>query len=162
MKKELQLTDIVGYLPYELKVKGKKHLFKYGEEPILFVNGVSNNEGWQYEFVHDGDLIFAKLNDKEYKPLLYPIEHLTKEITVKGKTFIPVEWFEIGDETNASYEYDHGNIKLIRNLTSIALNGIHYDLYHIHFGVIQKLYEWHLDIHNLIGRGLALDKTKIK
>lgn len=54
----------------------------------------------------------------EFKLMVRPLWLLTKEITHNGETFVPVEWFEIGDDENESLEYTFGNITLIEDLCS--------------------------------------------
>jgi len=66
----------------------------------------------------------------------------------------------IGDGPNNSFEYDYGNTKLIKSLKSILEHRNYFDINFLPFGVIQKLYKWHIDINGLIPEGLALDKTK--
>ncbi|RDY58481.1 hypothetical protein [Flagellimonas nanhaiensis] len=82
-KLQLKVEQIIGYIPFGLQVQGKRHLEKYGEVPILKVNGIANqvNEYWQYEFLHDdGDLSFTGINDENYKPLLIPLSKLINDI----------------------------------------------------------------------------------
>jgi len=49
---------------------------------------------------------------------------------------------------------------LIKSLKSILEHRNYFDINFLPFGVIQKLYKWHIDINGLIPEGLALDKTK--
>jgi hypothetical protein len=89
------------------------------------------------------------------KPLLRSLDSLTKPITVKGyndgNSFVPIDYFEIGDDCNNSLEYDHGNIKLIRSLESLAKHGIVNDIDYLPFGVAKILISWHFNIFNLEG-----------
>ena len=88
------------------------------------------------------DLSWIELQLKPFSMLLEKIEH-------NGEKFIPIEWFEIGDEDNDSFEYDFGNIKLIRSLESLAKNELANDVNHFPFGVVQKLIEWEFDVFSL-------------
>jgi len=92
------------------------------------------------------------------KLLLHPLSALTTEIEHNGERFVPIEWFEIGDDENTSPEYDCGNIKIINRLKGIArTNQIQPEYYP--FGIIQKLLEWHFDLFSLLESGDALPLT---
>jgi hypothetical protein len=96
------------------------------------------------------------------KPILRPLSDLTKEITHKGETFVPIDFFEIGDDENQSYEYDYGNIKLIKPLETISENYLLHDTIFLPYGVIQKLHEWMFDTEGLIEAGLAVDVNTLE
>ncbi|WP_394749596.1 hypothetical protein [Spongiimicrobium salis] len=176
MKEQLQLTDIVGYMPYGLEVLGKKHLFKYQERPILKVNGLANNINgeWQCEYLYDGDLHFTEISDKKYQPLLYPIEYLTKEITVDDETFVPgLKLFELNNipgmyedlhiaETKNEGTNEKGFIVTYLDFEVFGFEYTVSDLKLQPYWIIQKLYEWHIDIGGLIPKSLALDKTQFE
>lgn len=93
----------------------------------------------------------------ESQILLRPLSDLTKEIEVNGEKFVPIDWFEIGDDENDSLEYDNGNIKLIRSLESLSKDSFANDVNYFPFGVVEKLLEWHFDVFGLIQQGLAID-----
>lgn len=90
MKRELTLTDIAGYLPYGLKLLDRKHgmttVWEWqsaaccdwnGEEKVEMISGEKYSE----------ELVMAS-------PILRPMSDLTKEITHRGETFVPM--VEIG------------------------------------------------------------------
>jgi hypothetical protein len=107
--------------------------------------------------------IYLKYNDgrikdqdiSNYKPLLYPLEYLTKEIEVNGEKFMPYDYF-LNDTENDWFE---GNIWMgylfEGNIDKLEIGFIPYY-------VIQKLAEWHIDFQGLIEAGLAIDKTTLK
>lgn len=146
---KLELKHLAGYLPYELNA--------------LCVRTNEIRKVTLLHFTYDlktvghNHLIYEGLLLEKHKPILCPLSDLTKEIEVNGEKFVPIEWFEIGDDVNDSEEYDHGNIKLIKTMESISKFNISNDMLHLPYGVVQKLYEWHFDIHGLIEAGLAID-----
>lgn len=94
------------------------------------------------------------------KPYLRPLSDLTSEIEHNGARFVPIEYFEIGDDDNYAFEFDSGNIKLINKLSSIASHNVYHDIQFLPHAVVQKLTEWHFDHQGLIDRGLALPINK--
>lgn len=84
------------------------------------------------------------------KPILRPLSDFTKEIEVNGQKFVPIDklselhsdyvvkqdgcWFFIEDKCDTNY-------------IELSTSGIW----------VQKLFEWHFDLHNLIKNGLAID-----
>ncbi len=97
----------------------------------------------------------AFYNGNGFKLVLHPISKLTQEIEVNGEKFVPIEWFEIGDD-DSGIEYDHGNVKLIKTLESIARHNNFHDVEFLPFSVVQKLFEWHFDVFGLISNDLAV------
>lgn len=108
-------------------------------------------------FSYSNEFEYNNIGGLKYIPILHPLTDLTKEIEHNGEKFVPIEWFEIGDDENNSNEYDSGNVKLIRSLKSLAENGIVNDVDYLPFGVVQKLIKWHFDITKLIKKGEAID-----
>jgi hypothetical protein len=150
MKEQLQLEEIVGYLPYGIKAVddfGKARTIDWEcqsyTNTIVGLNHVLYSQSVQVNC---------------FKPILFPISSLTE--FRKDLGFIPIEYFEIGDDDNDSVEYEHGNIKTIRSLESLSKHGIVNDVQYLPFGVIQKLYEWKIDTHNLIEKGLAISVSE--
>ena len=149
---KLEIKDLVSYLPYGLNIKDVKHGSVF--EALHFITTPHQDFS-----LFKGNLD-QLINDKYLKPVLFPLSSLTKEINFNGETFVPIEWFEIGDSTNDSLEYEHGNIKLIRSLESLSKNEFVNDINYFPFGVIQKLIEWKFDVYGLIENGLAEPVTE--
>lgn len=149
---KLELKHIVGYLPYGLKMI---HNYKKARH-----NGEKKLRLWVMELSFMNAQIIVR--DEDRKLILRPLSDLTKEIEVNGEKFVPIEWFEIGDDSNDSEEYDHGNIKLIKTLERISKFNISNDILYLPHGVVQKLYEWHFDIQGLIEKGFAIDINTLK
>jgi len=178
----ITLKEIVGYLPYKLKVKSvdifeNDPIFELGLETTSNIKGVVSID-WV-------------LRDN-FKPLLYPLSMLTQEIEHNGEKIIPiVELAKIALGDN--YEKNHLTVinddkfaTLSMHSTpffekakyiifrfdeiqkSFTLNVFDYEFKPIttysvknQLQMFEKLYEWHFDVHGLIERGLAIDKSKI-
>ena len=82
------------------------------------------------------------------KPILYPLSYLTKEIEVNGEKFVPYKWLK---KNYLAYDkYDGNWFKNKTNLVNIKI---------LPYDIVEKLFEWHFDIHGLIEQGLAIDKS---
>jgi hypothetical protein len=161
MKRELTLTDIAGYLPYGLKLLDRKRgmttVWEWqsaaccdwnGEEKVEMISGEKYSE----------ELVMAS-------PILRPMSDLAREITHKGKTFIPIECIaemtrEDGKDSNWTYdlinwfgEYDPiwSTYELLMALPEWLI-----------ISVIDKLCEWMFDYRGLIDAGLAVSVHDLK
>jgi len=143
-RKELAIKEIAPYIPYKLKVlrpDGRTILEVFGTQGSLLTH------------VENMELTYSGLAG--CKPLLRPLSDLTKEITVNGETFVPLEKF---------YEVLDCRTPINRNDTKYEVEllireGVSLDTYWIY---IQKLFEWHFDVFSLIPRGLAIDLNTIE
>jgi hypothetical protein len=83
---------------------------------------------------------------KHCKPILHPLSALTKEITLNGDTFIPMEmlWSTGWDEY-----IDNNGHKILKC-----------DLSELPYYVVLNLCLWKFDVNDLIGKGLAIAVTK--
>ena len=129
--KEDLLKIYSSYLPYELNVKKKFGRYSPTKDEILEID----------------DLKTFSMS-KIFRPYLYSMDYLTKEIEHKGERFIPIEKFEIGDD-DYGIEYDHGNIRLIKDLESISKYNSYHDIQFLPFEVVQRLIEWHFNVFGL-------------
>ena len=144
---ELTIKHLAAYLPYGLVLYGASDLWEIdilGKENICIKNAVHK------QIISLEDL---KCN---YSAILRPLSMLDKEIEVNGERFIPIDWFEIGDDCNNSVDYGQGNIKLIGLLKDMAKHKF-IQLEYLNYGVVNKLCEWHFDIFGLIDAGLAIE-----
>lgn len=145
---KLELKHIVGYLPYELSFLNNENDFE------LTVNGVTDeNKVFNHGQGH--------FNFEDIKLLLRHLYDLTKEIEVNGEKFVPIDYirFNISDKliysTTGFPDFETSKEKELH--LSI------YDVFEYEMTlsemiqVLEKLYEWHFDIHDLIGKGLAID-----
>ena len=129
----MDLKHITGYLPFGLKVNTI-------ENELISID-LKNNK---LESLFRGHLINIYDFD-DFKPILRPLSDLTKEIEVNGEKFVPI--FELSNYTIQQTE--NGKSGLEWNIIST-----------FPYRDIQKLYEWHFDIHELIEKGEAIDINK--
>ena len=128
----IKLEEIVGYLPYGLKIEChseyeiKKEGSYISEMVEISKTGVTDNYGNNWNL--------------EIKPILRPLSDLTKEIEVNGEKFVPTT------------EYSYLRFEEISTFKS-GCNALQF----IQVRELNLLYEMHFDIHNLIERGLAID-----
>lgn len=128
-----------------------------------YVNGINDKDGFAWFGIKTFDM----------KPILYPIEYLTKEIAVRGynndKPFIPlVELAYIGTEyPNTSWKVkdDHvvdggsgfAKFGFTNGTFRFSCSGV-CETIHSHAKMLRLLYLWHIDIDNLIALNLAVSK----
>jgi hypothetical protein len=146
---KIELKELAGYLPYGLKV--------ILGSIVRNITAVSIDSPFVFVDAYEGSRDKQMAGVENIKPILHPLSDLLKEIEHNREKFTPIEWFEIGDDENASLEYDYGNIKLTKTLKSIAKHNCHNDINYLPYGVVQKFLEWHFDIFGWIEKGLAID-----
>lgn len=129
MNKEELIKIFSAYLPYGL-------------------NGRYNLANWLY---HPLQLeSFERFVEGFYIPILYDLSYLTKEIEHEGRNIVPVEYFEITDDSDSyPIEHDNGNIKLIKDLESIAKNNSYHDIQFLPFEAVQRLISFHINVFGL-------------
>jgi hypothetical protein len=156
---KLELKHIAPYLPYGLKVQCVRHWIEYGEQHILELNGIANNNGcqWQYEFRHKEDLRFVDINAK-FKPVLRPLSQLNIEIEHNGEKFVPinklVEIYNSSAEDTDLCRIDFHNIGgfTLYGLVTDTSFEVSMPLY-----IYDKVFEWNFDVFGLIEQELAVE-----
>jgi len=154
MNRELELKDIVGYLPYDLNV------VVFREDTRIFTQCIGvMNEYLRCENEYYDDIFREESEDM--KPILRPLSDLYKEITNNGsEPFIPIvelakihnpkyKWFF--DETHAYSTEEKFNY--FNGFNSNNRNGKIYNQHQL----FDKLHEWKVDYRGLIDAGLAID-----
>jgi hypothetical protein len=148
---ELEIKNLVPYLPYGLKAEMLDYEKDYVGKKIDTIVGIHqwDKSGKLWCLLTEGG---SKPSLDRIKPLLYPLEYLTKEIEVNGEKFVPREKemlkkFEISDYNGFNFFDGFGGNE---------------NVYDLPFFVIQKLAEWHIDFQGLIPAGLAIDINTIK
>lgn len=140
---KLELKYLALYFPYKLNVM-------YCEE-ICLLHALLGFSGVGLMDNNDDPLDGGIQCDiEDVKPILHPLSDLTKEIEHNGEKFVPMEIFEKMCskhelETEYSWMFDPSEVWEIGDFEEMA------------YKFIQKLFEWHFDIHGLIEKGLAID-----
>jgi hypothetical protein len=126
--KTLELKHIAPYLEHKVKAIT-------AHKDIVEIEGL-------YTF---GD-IYSTIGDTPFYAInlvLRPISDLTKEIEHNGEKFVPINKLS-GGNGSVSFLYD-----FVKEKTK--------SIYQVNYWIVEKLFEWHFDIHNLIEKGLAVD-----
>jgi len=139
----MKLEEIVGYLPYGLKVYVEDSL----PSAIETVKGIFTDN----EIFTDEDSY--ELN--KIKPIFHPLSDLTKPITVDGKEFVPMN--EMKNMIDKKADVGSFSNRIWKDRIERKV-----DLDYFPMWIIQLLYQWHFDIHGLIERGEAIDINTIK
>lgn len=131
-------------LPYKLKVLVPESNKNGCRKTVIATVGVVFDDGSIscYDAVNE----FPKW----YKPILYPIKMLKKNIEFNGKTINPISWLE--DEYYSLDLYRQAKILLM-------------DARYINqsdFMLVKHMIEWHFDIAGLIEKGQAIDVNSLK
>ena len=165
-KEDQKLLEVAicGYLPYGMKCNLMGMCKDDDSEmpkPLIYtITGINKSE---QEIMIEGE---SEYYYQDVFPLLYPIECLTKPITVEGysdgKEFIPIEemckeFYFHKSKTDYKITKTHTYISCeSRNGESIYVMK---DYNKIDYWIIEYLNQWHIDWRGLIAKGLAVDKT---
>lgn len=148
--RELELKDIVGYLPYDLHIM--RRAWDEEEEVEVFEEVTSD---WIIKYI-----TFDYLIHERCKPILHPMSDLTKPIVVKGynddKEFVPIQYlYDICSTPPNGYNPSDFIDESDEIWSFIDLvEAFDYDKILV---CIDLLNQWKFDYRNLIGEGLAID-----
>lgn len=154
----------------------RKHLTPYLDHELQGI--VHDNLETLWGLPGSGDI---ETNEGDYeieafKPLLHPLDMLTKEIEHNGEKFIPIirmvaechSWMDYYNQGIGKFGED------IKSRPKYRIYNVGYGDMQIHwkvelgylpnmeFGYVQKLFEWHFDVFGLIPEGLAINKLTNK
>jgi len=133
---KLELKYVTGYLPYGLN--------GICEERILMESGGFIPARCSLSIMNIGDLILERKLHL-VKPILRPLSDLIKEIDIDGDKFVPFGRIE------QCLTYKDGAVLL-------DMHGWHkIDLVSSPLEIINQLYAWHFDLHDLIENDLAVE-----
>ena len=127
----LQLKELAPSLPFKLMLQVDSIYEGFTCKLVTinmsntFVNGMTINNALHYGA----------------KPILYPLDYLTKPISHNGETFVPCDELE--------YVVSESIVSYVKNRLEI-----------VEYWRVQKLFEWRFDVFNLINRGLAIPITE--
>lgn len=130
----LELKDIAAYLPYKPKFVSEYFSTPHDIDSINFAEKMaefSNLDGYTQKEIGEAHL------------LLRPMSDLTKEITHRGETFVPMGRLKLID---SDVQFNYGKLYSQRGY---VLEWI--------VSIIDKLAEWMFDYRGLIPAGLAVD-----
>lgn len=170
---KLELEHLAGYLPCRLNIEFERCIYPRRKE-----KEVLNPKHLELSF-------YGIKNNFKIKPILHPLSDLIKVIEVNGEKIVPMlELAKIAFPKNRPFDDFH-----IKN-NYVKLDKRNHQGYSFHFDkkevsfdcrfdynektwrtncyvpnqlkLIEKLYEWHFDIHGLIEKGLAIDINTLK
>lgn len=153
----LEVKHLAPYLPYGLKLQ---YVVREKVEKTGIMKSISHNE----DETHPTRISISSMYNEEhiwmYKPILRPLSDLNKELFMNGWFgFVPAKRLA-NEYLNTSYwgtnEIGTGILSENGSMTNLCFiaNEI---LGECPFMIYQNLCEWHFDIFNLIGQGLAVD-----
>lgn len=173
---KLELKHLTGYLPYGLKVQ----LLDRKKFTKRIVVGCTNKGILRIgdDGHHNWEAYFDKI-----KPILRPMSDLIKEINVNGVKIIPIiEIAKISEsvikvirinskKTITGFDYENGLQDKMRfclhhltnhfQITFIDNEEYRNDCVLNQLEMFDKLFEWHFDVHDLLSKGLAIDKNTL-
>lgn len=145
--KQLTFEKFFPFLPYELKIQWVDSKDVWG---ISFGETDYTNNLYSLE-----TLVFTINEGKDlgWKPILRPLPDLTKPITHKGETFVPLQWLSVRynmDFVDRYKKHWHEGLAVASDLSDV------------YWSVVQLLISWHFDVFGLIPEGLAIDINTLK
>ncbi len=149
---KLELKHLASYLPYDLQI-----------EPLyqsMGHMGGFHNKTLSIDVIYNYEL-------EDIKPILRSLSDLTKEIEVNGKKFVPlIELFEnslppefvnrckiLSTDRVYYYEVGYRDSKTKHDF-SFRFNK---NILRNDYTIVEKLFEWHFDLFELIPQGKAID-----
>ena len=135
---KLELKHVAPYLPYGLQCQTKDR----GKKVISTLNACYSDNSYTFMGIVESEKGFS-----DVKPLLRPLEDLTKEIEHNGEEFVPLKRMGWIDYPGSNMDVDIFILD-IKNGSAQYME-------------MKKLFQWHFDVFDLIPNNLAIDKNKI-
>ncbi len=145
---KLEIKHLAGYLPYGLKIRVEDYRNDYVGREFDKVIGLHqwDKSGLLWSVLTEGG---AKPGIDKVKPILRPLSDLTKEIEVGGEKFVPLNKLAFTNNLKM-YQFIDGAFYSLNYAKYLEIKEMPYI-------VVEKLLEWHFDIHGLIEKNLAID-----
>jgi hypothetical protein len=153
-QKELQLKDIAGYFPYDLKAYSDETNYKIWKVVKMHSNGgiilISNNKN---------SIGYQNIDIKELTPILYPLSSLYKKRMHNGEEIVPI--VELAKIHNPDADWvKKGNIEAFNSESPEEWFDVSLENGDILCGfgnMFDFLNELKIDYRGLINAGLAVD-----
>lgn len=158
--KTLEFKYLALYLPHELRGKIVMRNGNLSGEMHITFEMLIGSDMEDIPTVNRGKIHVWNKDKYQIKPILRPLSDLTKEIEHNGKKFVPIEKLK-KDLTHLNDKYPDWGLGKDLSLRVLSSEAFCFD-FEEYFQIVQKLFEWHFDIHELIDEGLAIDINTIK
>lgn len=160
---ELELKHFKGYLDC-----GLLGIASFLHDTIFAIDSINAKKLRVYGETKFGNNVPIGCFLKEFKPLLYPLSSLTKEIEHDGERFVPIYkmfsgcyfppkkrkvYYQVGKLSVRMFEKDSNRLLKVIYGGEASGRNTHRDM--------EKLFEWHFDVFGLIDQGQAIDKTTV-
>jgi len=157
MERKVELKDIAGYLPYELKILDTESKLIY---PFL---------GYEIDTTLTKILLYDSEEDwwnlSNFMPILRPLSDLYREITHNGDKIVPIvelaksqrefNW-EVGKDDFGNSCAKYGEIFFGFKNHSFYLHDFSNDLIYCQYALFDYLHELKIDYRQLCKKGLAI------
>lgn len=140
----LELKHLSPYLPYGLKgnlINEDYDVNTLNKELYRIETGRTEKNKNFDTFVIVGD---EECYIEYFKPILRPLSDLVLEIEHNGERFVPSDLLSKNDKLKTGHTWNYYAI----NYENVKL---------LNYEIIEKLFEWHFDVFNLIEKKLAID-----
>lgn len=119
---------------------------------------IAPNGNWAVELTLENCKEYVLKNG--YKPILLPLNSLTKEIAINGETFVPIEKLFLPEINILAKDIKiiGSNIVFCGMFQDKILSTLEYK--RMNYGLVEKLLSWKFDCFNLIERALAIPVTE--
>lgn len=173
---KLELKHLSGYLPYGLKIKLSNEGIRNIDEEYpsnnryldFEINDMLLGKEVEIEMTHESGYSVGFIGLNEITPILRPLRLLTEEIIHEGEYFVPAlvlsELFIAPEYRDRLQIIDNNKVNYITvgyDLKDNCRYQLNRNPERMEFSQVEKLFEWHFDIYNLIESGLAIDSTTV-
>lgn len=142
----ITVEELAGYIPHGLTFKAITGWIFKADSLVM-----EKADVFAYSESRGGNIGMYALRDN-MKPLLHSLDKINEVIVEDGKTLIEL----ISAEVELPFSYESGQLRLevnrkIQYYSTSPQMWPHW--------IVQLLYKYHFDVHNLIPRGLAIEKS---